>query len=186
MEPHLDAPVHFDENGQSNDEIPLTKLVGIGVVIDISKKASQNPDYRLALEDITDFEKNNGPIPNGSIILLKTNWSKFWPDALTYLGDNKEGDASNLHFPSFGLEAAEFLIFERGAKALGIDTASTDYGQSDDFIVHRLMGANQIPGMENLTNLDKLPSIGAWIIALPIKTEGGSGGPLRAIAILPD
>jgi kynurenine formamidase len=182
---HLDAPIHFDENGYSNEQIPLTQLIGPSIIIDITSKAANNPDYLLEISDIEAFETNNGPIPKGAIVLLKTGWSKFWPDPMSYLGDDTEGDASNLHFPSYGIEAAEFLIIERSAKALGVDTASNDYGQSEDFLVHRLMGAHQIFGMENLTNLDKLPPIGAWVIALPVKIKGGSGGPLRAVAIIP-
>jgi len=183
---HLDAPIHFDKNGLSNDEIPLTQLIGEGIIIDITEQSAKNPDYRVQLADIKALEKKNGSIPKGAIILLRTNWSKYWPNPLTYLGDDTKKDASNLHFPSFGVEATNYLIKERGVKALGVDTASTDYGQSKNFIVHRLMGAHQIPGMENLTNLDKLPYKGFWVIALPIKTKGGSGGPLRAIAIIPN
>jgi kynurenine formamidase len=69
--------------------------------------------------------------------------------------------------------------------ALGVDTASIDYGPSKDFIVHQLAGAADVPGLENLAELDKLPEIGGWIIALPMKIAGGSGGPLRIVALIP-
>jgi kynurenine formamidase len=89
-----------------------------------------------------------------------------------------------LSFPSYGADAAKQLVEERGVAALGIDTASIDYGPSTDFIVHRIAAAQNVPGLENLTNLDQLPPRGAIVIALPMKIEGGSGGPLRAIAMV--
>jgi kynurenine formamidase len=102
-----------------------------------------------------------------------------------YLGDDAPGDASRLTFPSYGVEAARLLVEERGAAALGVDTASIDYGRSTDFQVHRIAAARNVPGLENLTNLEQLPPRGALVIALPMKIEGGSGGPLRAVAMVP-
>ena len=106
-------------------------------------------------------------------------------DAKAYLGDDTPGDASKLSFPSFGADAAKLLIAERRVAALGIDTASIDYGRSREFDVHRIAAAANVPGFENLTNLDSLPPRGATVIALPMKIEKGSGGPLRAIALVP-
>jgi len=116
---------------------------------------------------------------------MRTGWSRFWPNAKTYLGDDTPGDASKLSFPSFGVDAARLLVEERGVAALGIDTASIDYGRSTDFQVHRVAAARNVPGFENLTNLDRLPPRGGFVIALPMKIEGGSGGPLRAVALVP-
>jgi len=116
---------------------------------------------------------------------LRTGWRRHWPNAKAYLGDDTPGDASTLSFPSYGVEAARLLVEERGAAALGVDTASIDYGRSTDFQVHRAAAARNVPGFENLTNLDQLPVRGAVVIALPMKIEGGSGGPLRAIALVP-
>ena len=118
-------------------------------------------------------------------MLLRTGWSKFWPDAKAYLGDDTPGDASKLSFPSYGEESARLLVEERQAGVLGIDTASTDYGRSTEFMVHRIAAARNVAGLENLTNLDQLPPRGAIVIALPMKIEGGSGGPLRAVALVP-
>jgi kynurenine formamidase len=181
---HLDAPVHFAERGRSAADIPLEQLVAPAVVIDISAQAARNRDYMLTPQDVWAFEKQHGRIARGTIVLVRTGWSRHWPDAKAYLGDNTPGDASKLSFPSYGVDAAKQLVEERGVAALGIDTASIDYGKSTDFLVHRLAGANNVPGLENLTNLDQLPARGATVIALPMKIEGGSGGPLRAIALV--
>jgi kynurenine formamidase len=181
---HLDAPVHFSERGRSTADIPLEQLVAPVVVIDISAQAAKNRDYMLTAQDVWAFEKQHGRIAKGTIVLLKTGWSRYWPDAKTYLGDDTPGDASKLSFPSYGVDAAKQLVEERGVAALGIDTASIDYGKSTDFLVHRIAGANNVPGLENLTNLDQLPARGATVVALPMKIEGGSGGPLRAIALV--
>jgi kynurenine formamidase len=182
---HLDAPIHFAEGGQANEEVPLERLVGPAVVIDISARADADPDYRLTVADILEFEERHGRIEPGTMVLLRTGWSRFWPDRRRYLGDDTPGDASQLRFPSFGEDAARLLVEDRGAAALGADVASIDYGQSRDFIVHRVAAARNVPGLENLTNLDALPPRGAVVVALPMKIEGGSGGPLRAIAIVP-
>jgi kynurenine formamidase len=181
---HLDAPLHFAEKGRSTAEIPLEQLVASAVVIDISAKAWADRDYRLSAQDVWAFEKQHGPIARGTIVLLRTGWSRHWPNAKAYLGDDTPNDASKLSFPSYGADAAKQLVEERGVAALGIDTASIDYGRSTDFIVHRIASAQNVPGLENLTNLDQLPPRGAVVIALPMKIEGGSGGPLRAIALV--
>ncbi len=182
---HFDAPIHFAEGRRTADAVPVRQLVAPAVVIDVTRQAAAGPDYRLALADVKAWEAEHGEVPAGAIALLRTGWSARWPDRRRYLGDDKPGDASNLHFPSFGREAAEYLVKERRAGALGVDTASIDHGPARDFPVHRLAAAADVPGLENLTQLDRLPHTGAWIVALPMKIAGGSGGPLRAIAILP-
>jgi kynurenine formamidase len=182
---HLDAPHHFAENGRTTDQIPLDQLVAPAVVIDVSAKAAKDRDYRLTRDDVLQFEKAGAAIARGTIVLLRTGWSRHWPDARAYLGDDTPGDASKLSFPSYGVDAARLLVEERGVAALGIDTASIDYGRSTDFEVHRVAAARNVPGFENLTNLDRLPARGALVVALPMKIEGGSGGPLRAIALVP-
>ena len=182
---HLDAPIHFGEGRETSDQIPLTRLVARAVVIDVSAKADSNRDYLLTPDDIIAFERQHGQIAEGTIVLLRTGWSRRWPDKLAYLGDNTPGDASKLHFPSFGPDAARFLVEQRRVAALGADVASIDAGNSTDFMVHRIAAGSNVPGFENLTNLDQLPPTGSIVIALPMKIEGGSGGPLRAVAMVP-
>jgi kynurenine formamidase len=182
---HLDAPRHFFEKGRTTDQIPLDQLVAPAVVIDVTRESAADRDYRVTREAILAFEKAHGRIARGAAVLLRTGWSRHWPNARAYLGDDTPGDASKLSFPSYGAEAARLLVEERGVAALGIDTASIDYGRSTDFQVHRIAAARNVPGFENLTNLDQLPPTGALVVALPMKIEGGSGGPLRAIALVP-
>ena len=182
---HLDAPIHFGEGKQTADQIPLNRLVAKAVVIDVSAKASADRDYLLTPDDITAFEAQNGQIAEGSIVLLRTGWSSRWGSRFEYLGDSTPGDASKLHFPSFGPDAARLLVEQRRVAALGADVASIDAGNSTDFQVHRIAAAGNVPGFENLTNLDQLPATGAIVVALPMKIGGGSGGPLRAIAMVP-
>jgi kynurenine formamidase len=182
---HLDAPIHFAEHGRTIDQIPPRQLIAPAVVIDVTKKTSADADYRLTVDDVQAWEKRNGRIPDGAIVILRTGWGSRYGNRKAYFGDDTPGATDKLHFPSFGANAAKLLVNERHAGAIGLDTASIDYGPSKDFIVHQIaMGAN-VPGLENLANLDKLPERGAWVVALPMKIGGGSGGPLRAVALVP-
>jgi kynurenine formamidase len=181
---HLDAPIHFAEGTWSADQIPVDRLVGPAVVIDVSSFAEEDPDFQLRLADVRRWEEANGRIPQGAIVMLHTGWGTRWPDRKRYLGDDTPGDASRLHFPSYGVEAARFLVDTRKVVVLGVDTASIDPGNSKDFPVHRLAGAANVSGLENVANLDQVPATGAWIVALPMKIAGGSGGPARIVALM--
>ena len=181
---HLDAPFHFSESGRTTAQIPLEQLIAPAVVIDVTASAAADRDYRLTSADVLQFEKTHGTIASGTIVLLRTGWSRHWPNVKAYLGDDTPGDASKLSFPSYGADAAKLLVNDRGVAALGIDTASIDYGKSKEFEVHRIAAARNVVGFENLTNLDQLPPRGALVIALPMKIENGSGGPLRAVALV--
>lgn len=182
---HLDAPTHFAKGGWSSGEIPVERFIGPAFVIDVSDKTKVNPDYTLTVEDVTNFEAKHGQIPPGAIVLLRTGWGKRWPNRLTYFGDDTPGNASKLHFPSYGPEAAEILIRKRRVSMIGVDTASNDPGTTIDYPVHQLAAANNVAGLENLANLEELPPVGATVIALPMKIAGGSGAPARVIGLVP-
>jgi kynurenine formamidase len=182
---HLDSPIHFGEGKSSTDQITLQKLIGPAVVIDVSTACASNPDYLVTDADVTNWERAHGKIADGSIILIKTGWGKRWPDRKQYLGTDAPGDTANLHFPGLSRAAAELLAKERRIDGIGIDTASIDYGQSKDFIAHQVLYGANIYGLENVAHLDRLPPVGATIIALPMKIKGGTGGPARIIALLP-
>jgi kynurenine formamidase len=182
---HIDAPMHFAESRWTNSDIPLDRLIRPAVVLDVSQKASDNHDYALTVADVSAWEELNGRIPDGAIVLLRTGWSARWPDRKAYLGDDTPGAVNNLHFPSYGPEAATFLVNERHVSLIGLDTASVDIGPSQDFLVHRIIGAANVPGLENLANLDQLPATGAIVMAMPMKIAQGSGAPARVIAFAP-
>jgi len=183
---HLDAPVHFAEGRHATDQVPVEQLMGPAVVLDVSRQAEADPDYRVTPDVLDTWERANGPIPAGAIVLLRTGWGARWPDRARYLGTARTGAAAvpELHFPGLHPDAARRLV-ERRVDAVGIDTPSIDYGQSTTFDTHQiLLGAN-IPAFENVAQLDRLPATGAFVIALPMKITRGSGGPLRIVARLP-
>lgn len=184
---HIDAPIHFSESGQSVDQIPLDRLIGPAVVIDVSEHVSANADYRISAEDIQEWEAENRPVPDGSIVFFRTGFGEFWPDRSQYMGTDERGPeaVADLHFPGLDAGAARWLLENRSIKAVGIDTPSIDYGQSRQFETHQMLAGENIPALENVANLDQLPPEGAVVIALPMKIEGGSGGPVRIAALVP-
>ncbi|CAM2008336.1 cyclase family protein [Acanthopleuribacter pedis] len=184
---HLDAPIHFAADTWTCDQIPIQKLMGTAVVIDVRKQCKGNRDYQVQIGDFKNWEKQHGQMPKDAIVLLRTGNGKHWPDAEKYLGTAERGPQAvpKLHFPGLHPEAAAWLVAERHIDAIGLDTPSIDYGQSQLFETHQILFAANIPAFENVANLDQLPPKGAYIIALPMKIQAGSGGPLRIIALLP-
>ena len=185
---HLDAPVHFAEGKHAMEEIPVDRLIGEAIVMDVSEKALQNPDYQVSVADFEQWESTNGPLPDDAIVLIYTGYSRFWPDPLKYMGTLERGveAVALLHFPGLDPEAARWLVQNRSIKVIGLDTPSIDYGQSKLFESHRILFEENIPAFENIANLERLPSTGAFLVALPMKIKGGSGGPLRIVAFLPE
>jgi kynurenine formamidase len=178
---HLDAPGHFVLGGWTVDQIPVQRLFGPAVVLDVQKESGHNADYLLATEKIAQWESRHGRIPAGAIVLLRTGWAERWPDAARYRNQDASG---TMHFPGYSVEAVKILI-ERGAVGLGIDDMSVDYGASSDFPVHHLSHGAGLYHVENLADLSALPEAGAYVVVAPIKLEGGSGGPARVFALLP-
>jgi kynurenine formamidase len=181
---HLDAPQHFAAEGRSVADIPLADLIGPARVIQVERKCLADRDYLVSVEDIASHEASEGRIAPGSVVLIRTAWSRSWPDRRRYLGTDEPGDTANLHFPGLSAEAARMLA-DRRVALVGIDTASLDHGPSRDFAAHRVLAEAGIAGLENLTGLERLPTRGATVLALPMKIVGGTGAPTRVVALLP-
>lgn len=183
---HLDAPVHFAQGMPSVDEIPLERLVASGSLIDMRARAAADRDYLVSVQDILNWEKKNGRIAPDTILLLRTGWGKFYPNRKEYLGTDRRGPEAiaELHFPGLDPSAARWLVANRKIAAIGIDTASIDRGQSQLFESHQILFKAGVPALENVANMDELPAKGFELVALPMKIKGGSGSPLRIIAIL--
>ena len=184
---HLDAPIHFAAGKRTTDQIPIDGLVGPAVVVDVSEQAAADRDYRVQVADLEGWEAEHGRIPEGAIVLVRTGWGRFWPDRAKYLGTAKTGPEAvpELHFPGLHPDAARWIVENRSVDAVGIDTPSIDYGQSQTFESHQALFASDVPALENVAALDRLPPTGAYVVALPMRIRGGSGGPLRIAGVLP-
>ncbi len=184
---HLDAPVHFAEGKRTTEAVPLASLIGPAVVVDVRDSAAANADYLVSVADLERWEAAHGRIPDGAIVLLRTGWAARWPDRASYLGTADTGQAAtaNLHFPGLDPAAARFLVGDRRIAAAGLDTPSIDAGPSTGFESHVILMGEDVPAFENLASLDRLPEAGAYVVALPMKIAGGSGGPLRIVAAVP-
>ena len=177
---HMDAPAHFPPGKVTIDEIPEQHFFGPAVVIDVREEVAKDADYRLTVVRVKKWEAEHGEIPRGAIAVLRTGWGSRAADAARY----RNMDANNvMHFPGYSVESAKLLI-ERGVVGLGIDTLSIDYGGSANYDVHRVDLPAGLYNLENLAHTEYLPEEGAYIIAAPIKLEGGSGGPCRVFAVL--
>ncbi len=184
---HLDAPRHFAEGRHTVEEIPIETLVGSAIRVDVREACAADRDYRVTVDDFMAWEQAHGRIRPGTIVLIDTGFAAFWPDRLAYLGTAGRGKAAvaELSFPGLGADAARWLVEQRGIAAVGLDTASIDYGKSTGFETHRILMQANVPAFENLTGLEGLPASGFEVVALPMKIVGGSGAPLRAIAVVP-
>jgi kynurenine formamidase len=185
---HADAPIHFAENGRSIDQVPLKEWIGPAVKIDVTDKCKENRDYLLQVEDILNWEKKNGRIPDHAWILMYTGiGTAYYPDKEKVLGTSKMGVEAlpELSFPGFSVESVEFLKKERNVTGIGIDTPSIDFGKSEDFQVHRVWFAADKLALENIANLDRLPSKGAMLYVIPMMIKEGTGAPARVFAVLP-
>jgi kynurenine formamidase len=178
---HMDAPAHFPPGKETLDQIPVAHFFGPAVVMDVRSDTAKDQDYRLTIDRVEKWEAAHGRIPPGAIAMLLTGWASRWPDEARY----RDMDASGvMHFPGYSVEAAK-LLMSRGVVGLGIDTLSVDYGPSKIFEVHHVDLPAGLFNLENVANLGQLPESGAFVIAAPIKLEGGSGGAVRIFGILP-
>ena len=185
---HFDAPVHWisgkDLPDNACDTIPARRFVGPACVIDVTAAVDENPDFLLRPQHILAWEASHGTIPPGAWVLLRSGWSRR-RDAAGFL--NVAGDGP--HSPGFHPSASELLAHERDVLGVGVETIGTDAGQAGTFDPpfpnHAIMhGAGKF-GLASLRNLDQLPEVGAIVIAAPLKLVGGSGSPLRVLALCP-
>ncbi|OGP14274.1 MAG: hypothetical protein A3I75_06725 [Deltaproteobacteria bacterium RIFCSPLOWO2_02_FULL_50_16] len=179
---HLDAPSHFFSKKTTVDKIPLDFLLRPVVKIDVSQKVEKNSDYRLSVDDIRSWEKENGPIPKGSYVMLYTGWDERWPQPAAYINQDDKGE---MHFPGFSCEAAQYLVDGCHVQGVGIDTLSGDAGLEKDFCVHRIILKWEKFIIENVANLSQLPPRGSYILVAPLRLAEGSGAPARVWAWLP-
>jgi kynurenine formamidase len=184
---HLDAPIHFAAGKWTADQIPVERLIGPGAVVDVTAQCAADRDYQVTAADLQAWEAAHGRLPDGAIVLLRTGFSAFWPDRERYMGTALRGPegVAALHFPGLHPDAARWLVAERAISAIGLDTPSIDFGQSKLFESHQVLFAANVPALENVAHLDRLPAAGFTVAALPMKIAGGSGGPLRIVAVLP-
>ena len=184
---HLDAPRHFSATGQTADMVPLERLVGPAVVVDVSERCATNPVHEVTADELVAWESAQGIQLVDVILLIRTGWSGKWGDRAAYLGTDAlgPGAVARLRFPGLAPTAARWLTGHRRVRAVGIDTASIDHGPSTHFESHVLLCGADIPVFENVAGLDRLPATGSFVVALPMKIAGGSGGPLRIVARVP-
>ncbi|MFH1135024.1 MAG: cyclase family protein [Pseudomonadota bacterium] len=182
---HCDPPAHFVKGKRTIDEIPVKEMVLPLVVLDCHEQAAADPDYVASLGDVKKWESKYGPIPAGSFVALRTDWSKRWPDPAGM--QNKDRDGVD-HYPGWSLEALKYLYETRKITASGHETLDTDPGAStsrDDYSCEAyILGTNHYQ-IELLCNLDRVPEYGALAVAAFPKPWKGSGFPARVFAILP-
>jgi kynurenine formamidase len=183
---HIDAPIHFFERGQTVDQLPLARLVGPGACVDVSLKCAADRDYQVTVEDFEAWEKANLASLQDRIVLIRTGFGRYWPDREKYLGTAEQGKGAvaKLRFPGLDPSAADWLVSKRKIRSVGIDTASIDHGQTQNYPTHQRLFRDNVPALENVAAMDNLPADGFTVIALPMKIGGGSGAPCRVIVQL--
>ena len=184
---HFDAPVHWisgrDLQHNTTETIPATQFVGPACVIDITRNVTADEDYLLTVGDLEHWESMHGRIPKGAWVLLRTDWSRR--SGAAFLNVRSDG----AHTPGFDQATSLLLARDRDVLGVGVETIGTDAGQAyrfdPPFPNHHIMHGHGKLGLASLCNLDRLPATGAVLIAAPLKLVGGSGSPIRAIALAP-
>ncbi len=177
---HIDAPLHFSEDGMSVAEIPVSSLVVPLCVIDIKARAAEDADTQVTPEDLKQWIADNGDIPENACVAMNSGWSdKVGGDGFR----NVDADGAQ-HYPGFHVDAVSMLMEETGAMSIGVDTLSLDHGISADFATHYAWLPTGRFGIENLANLDSVPASGATLVIGAPKHRGGTGGPARIFAMV--
>lgn len=181
---HLDSPCHFAFGRWCVSDIPIERLVAPAAVVDISHHVGEDPSVHLSLDHLTEWEKMHGQVPDGSILLVRTGWSRFWPDKFTYSGTT-ERNVDLLKFPSIKPEVAEWLASNRNIVGIGIDVMSIDkpIGMKE---VHRTLMDKNVYGLENVNMIEPMPPTGVKLYVMPMKLRSASGAPCRILAEVPE
>jgi kynurenine formamidase len=185
---HLDAPIHWISGRHNKDvsQVPPHHLIAPAVVIDRSAETAEDPDYLLTVDDVRAFEDDNGPLPEGGWLLLHTGWDARAGDTETFLNADDDG---NPHSPGFDAECVRWIAEESPFVGVGVETVGIDAGAAGGFdppfpAHYYLMGAGKY-GVTQLANLGALPPTGALLFVAPLKLTGGTGSPVRALALVP-
>jgi kynurenine formamidase len=182
---HVDPPAHFAKGLRTVDQISVKEMIMPLVVVDVHEKVAKNPDYTIIMEDIRDWEKRHGPVPEGSFVAMRTDWSRRWPDMEAMQNKDAEGIA---HYPGWSLAVLQYLYEDRRITASGHETTDTDPGMAtsrNDYSLEAYILKQNHYQIELLTNLDEVPEAGALIVAAFPRPKDGSGFPARVFAILP-
>ena len=176
---HIDAPLHFSEDGNAVDEMPVESLIAPLCVVDIAARAEGDADTTVTPDDLKAWIAANGDIPDGACVAMYSGWGeKVGTDEF------RNFDGSAQHYPGFHVEAATMLMEETGAASIAVDTLSLDPGNSQDFATHYAWLPSNRFGIENIANLDQMPAAGATIFIGAPKFQGGTGGPARILAMV--
>jgi kynurenine formamidase len=179
---HLNAPAAFFDEGSGVEAYPPQRLVLPAVVIDLRPRCTANPDAALSVAEVLDWEHKHERVPTGSLVILSTGWAEKWGDPQAFLNIDHEGV---LHFPGFGVETASFLLDERQAGGVGIDTHGVDRGADSRYEVNRqVLGCGGLV-LECLARLNELPPTGATLVIGRLPLAGGSGSPVSVLAFVP-
>jgi kynurenine formamidase len=178
---HLDAPIHFSENGATADRIDAASFVVPLAVVDVTEQAAKNVDHQLSRADLETYEKKHGRIPDNACIAMHSGWARYATDGAKYTGKDAAGA---FHFPGFAPDAAQWLMTERKVAGLAVDTLSLDHGASKDFKTHYLWLPSGRWGLENVAGLDQVPAAGATLVVGMPKVKDSTGGPVRLMALV--
>jgi kynurenine formamidase len=183
---HFDAPVHWitGRDGDDVSQVAPRRLVAPAVVLDVADRVAGDPDFLLQIDDVRDWVKSNGPLPDGGWLLYRTGWDTRSGDQEDFLNADETGS----HTPGISAACARWLAEETPIIGLGVETVGTDAGGAPaldpPFPCHSfLLGAGKY-GLTQLRNLDRLPVRGAALIASPLPIVGGSGSPARVLALV--
>ncbi|KAJ8320282.1 hypothetical protein KUTeg_001869 [Tegillarca granosa] len=186
MGTHFDAPSHFSKTGWRLHEVPIDKMMGPGVVVDVKSKAAKNRDYAVSVDDLLKWESKYGRIPDKAVVVMNSGWDRYWGNVNLAFGTDMFNDTMSYHFPGWHVDSVQWLITNRNINILGVDTPSTDPAQEHKYPVHVLASAHSIVMLESIANLDDIPASGAMIYAPVAKYYEGSGAPVRVFASVND